>query len=203
MKDILFILDRAHGSDVKGKSSPDGTFKEWLYSKKTIDRLKSDLTKLGIPWDVTVVEDLEPGLTQRVIRANKLADTAKVAIMLSLHNNAGGGTGIELFTSPGEDESDKIAHIIGNRFIQDFKDIKYRLADNKQLDKESNFTVLVGTNRIKPKYKAVLTEFLFMDTEKDLALLKDDKIFEKYIDCLLYSIVEICKHYKFGNFLIP
>ena len=82
MKDLVFILDRAHGENVKGKSSPDGTFKEWVYSQKVIDHLKEDLTKLGIPFGETVTGKNEPGLTKRVIRANEIAKEAENAFLI-------------------------------------------------------------------------------------------------------------------------
>jgi len=202
MKDILFILDRAHGKDVKGKRSPDGKFLEWEYSQKTINKLQLELTKLNIPWVTTVDEPTEPGLAQRVIRANKLSEKAKLPILLSFHNNAGGGSGIEIFTNTEENEADKIAHIIGNRLIKDFVEIKYRKSDEGNLDKDKPFVILEGTKEIKPKYHGILLEFLFMDNVKDLEMLRDEKVFNRYIECILYAIVEICHKYKYGNFLI-
>lgn len=200
---ILFILDRAHGKDTKGKQSPDGSFREWEYSQRVVDAVAKELSKLSIPYAINVDTDKEIGLTNRVINANKLSKGIQHPILLSFHNNAGGGTGNEIFTSVGEDESDVIAHIIGERLIKDFGNLKYRKCEKGtgNLDKEKNFTVIAGNTHVKPIYSAVLIEFLFMDNPKDLRLLKDDSIFDKYIDSIIYAIVEICIHYGYGNFL--
>jgi len=203
MKNILFILDRAHGSNVSGKRSPDSSFIEWEYSEKTIQTLAKELDKLNIPYAFTVNNEFEPGLFARVTIANKLSKGVKTPILLSFHNNAGGGTGIELFTTVNEDESDKIAHIIGNRFIKDFKNVHYRKCEkgSGNLDKERDFTILAGNKHVKPLYHAVLTEFLFMDNTKDLLLLKSEVVFKKYIDTLLYAIFEIYQRYTSNNYL--
>lgn len=204
MKDkILFILDRAHGENTIGKQSPDGSFKEWKYSQRVVDAVATGLKQLSIPYATNVEGDREVGLSNRVRNANKLSKGIEHPILLSFHNNAGGGTGNEIFTSVGEDESDVIAHIIGKRLTKDFGDLRYRKCEKGtgNLDKEKSFTVLAGSPQVKPIYSAVLIEFLFMDNPKDLKLLKDDSIFYKYIDSIIYSIVEICIHYGYGNFL--
>ena len=202
-KSILFILDRAHGKNVKGKRSPDGSFIEWESSQQIINKVKKGLKFLEIPFAETVQEDTEPGLSIRVARANALTAGIDIPILLSFHHNAGGGTGIELFTSNGEDDSDKIAHIIGNRLIKEFPEVHYRKADNGGLGKDKDFTVIAGNKAIKPTYKGVLIEFLFMDNQKDLEMLKDKRMRGRYIDAILVAVCEICVFYKYKNFIIP
>lgn len=200
-EDILFILDRAHGYNVSGKQSPDGSFKEWKYSDKLIDKLIRGLNKLNIPNVETVPEDYEVGLIERVKRANKYSENTKTPIFISLHNNAGGGTGNELYIkrNPSKEEI-KIANIMSNRLIKDFPDIKWRQYTYDNLYKEANYTVLTGDKNNTPIYIPILVEFLFMDHKDDILLLKDDKILKKYVDSLLYGIVEICNYFGYGNF---
>lgn len=202
-KKILFILDRAHGEDVNGKSSPDKSFKEWEFSQKTIDTLIVEMDKLKIPYVLTVKEKNEVGLLERVKRGNNLSKGVELPIFISLHNNGGGGTGNEIFvkTNPNKDEI-TIANIIANRFKRDFPNLRWRQHTIDKLYKEANYVVLIGNKAIKPVYNGILLEFLFMDNNKDLEMLKDEKIFKKYIDTLLKSFVEICNHYKYGDFLI-
>ena len=38
-KSLCIILDPAHGNDVKGKCSPDGTHKEYLWSREICKRM--------------------------------------------------------------------------------------------------------------------------------------------------------------------
>lgn len=200
MEKLLFVLDRAHGKNVKGKRSPDGTHVEWEWSDKFVDSLAKDLTSLGIPWIETVPEDTEPGFTKRVRRANKFAKNAETTILLSFHNNGGGGTGLELFTSPGEDESDVIAEIIAKGLISDFPECRWRRLNKRELDKEANFTVIAGNKYIKPEYFSVLIEFLFMDHPLDLIKLKDPNYTKRFKESILYSIYKLCKKYGFNNF---
>lgn len=43
MRKLIVILDPAHGSDVKGKRSPDGTHLEYLWSREICKKLKDRL----------------------------------------------------------------------------------------------------------------------------------------------------------------
>jgi N-acetylmuramoyl-L-alanine amidase len=204
-KDILFILDRAHGKDVSGKQSPDGSFVEWVYSDKVVKSLIQEMNKLEIPNDVTVDDDYEIGLVNRVIKGNELSKETNKAVFITFHNNAGGGTGNELFIkrNPSDEEID-VANIMSKRLIYDFPEFKWRQHDPDLLYKEANYVVLAGSSKynIKPDYTPIYLEFLFMDHPDDLKMLKDEKIFKRYIDSLLYGIVEICDYYGVGNFKI-
>lgn len=201
MEKIIFILDRAHGVDVVGKASPDGTYKEWEGSKHTIQSLKENLVRLKIPYVENVTEDIEVGLSERVKRANKHSKDVEHAILLSFHNNGGGGSGNELFIKKTPSKKDiEIANIFADNLIKDFPDVKWRKTTAKKKYKEENFTVIAGNNSVKPLYNGVLIEFLFMDNENDLILLKDDEIQKKYTESILYSIVEVCKKYGYGDF---
>lgn len=202
MKDILFILDRAHGKDVKGKASPDGTHKEWEWSDKFIDILKDDLDKLKIPYVETVTEDYEVGLAVRVNRANEYAENVKYPIFLSFHNNAGGGYGNELFIKRNYNSDEvKIANIFIKNIKENFKENRWRTESNKHDYKLANFIVLAGTNKLIPKYNALLFEYLFMDNDKDLIQLKNKKSNIKFKDVIFKSIVDVCREYGYGNFL--
>ena len=57
-----------------------------------------------------------------------------------------------------------------------------------------------GNKAIKPTYKG---EFLFMDNQKDLEMLKDKRMRGRYIDAILVAVCEICVFYKYKNFIIP
>ena len=45
MRKLIVILDPAHGSDVKGKRSPDGTHLEYIWSREICKKLKDRLIK--------------------------------------------------------------------------------------------------------------------------------------------------------------
>lgn len=106
-------------------------------------------------------------LKSRVQIANKY--NSKETLFISIHCNAGGGTGFEIFTTVGKTKSDKLAQGIGEELLPLFGEYNVRfrkdLSDG-DLDKESNFYVLRKT-----KCPAVLLECGFFDNEVDYALL--------------------------------
>ncbi len=78
---------------------------------------------------------------------------------MSVHANAGGGRGWEVWTSPGQTESDVIATVVAEEFVKMFRGHNLRKdTTDGDIDKESKFYVLVKT-----KMPAILTENFFMD----------------------------------------
>jgi N-acetylmuramoyl-L-alanine amidase len=110
--------------------------------------------------------DSFPSLNQRATVANSLG-----AKLVSIHANAGGGTGFECFTTPGQTESDKLATALLAAYARESSGFegplpgRYDTKDGDP-DKESRFTVLTAT-----KGPAVLFELGFMDRESDLKLM--------------------------------
>ena len=205
MKDIIFILDRAHGKNVPGKSSKDGKFKEWKSSDKIVAILSEELDKINVPHINIVPEETEPGLTERVIRANKAANGYKYPVFISLHHNAHDrittARGNEIYVSRSASlRTKEIANIIAKNLKKDFPEIPWRQEWPDRLERESDFTVIAGTSKEKPEYNGVLIEFGFMSNDEDLKLLKDEKITKRYVDSLLYSITEICTYFGVGDF---
>jgi N-acetylmuramoyl-L-alanine amidase len=167
----MVLLDPGHGNNTFGKRSPlwsDGTqLFEWEFNRNIVKRINNELLRLDIKSIIIVPEAIDISLTVRCQRANKLAQKYPGSFLVSVHGNAGEnpneGTGWEIWTSPGETESDKIATIL-------FESAKVNLAGWKMRsdmtdgdpDKESKFAMLTKT--ICP---AVLTENLFYDNEDD------------------------------------
>ena len=65
MKQITVILDPAHGSDVPGKRSPDGTHLEYRWSRERVKSLRTKLKAKGYDVLVTTESETEPGLSRR------------------------------------------------------------------------------------------------------------------------------------------
>lgn len=188
MRKLVIILDPAHGEEVPGKGSPDGTHKEYKWSREICEKLKTHLTCLGFRVEITNPTDKEIGLSRRKEFASKVnTNPGEFKFLVSLHNNAAGmgndwanARGFEIYTSKGNTKSDEFAGVILNNLSKDFPDYK-----NRGL-KESNFTVLMGSG-----YSAVLIEWLFQDNKEDVALLKDCDINHKFIDSLIKSFLYI------------
>lgn len=164
------LLDNGHGGLIDGQYQTAGKRKDWgsgsiiyegEFNRAIVNGIIQELTFANIKYVNIAPEYWDVSLETRVRRANKYA--ARSSFYLSVHSNAGGGTGSEIFTSPGNTKSDKIATIFGHEYIEEFPDRRFR-ADfsDGDLDKEQRFYVLVKT--IMP---AILTENFFMDNREE------------------------------------
>ena len=169
MKPIV-LLDNGHGKETAGKRSPvwsDGSqLFEWEFNRDIVRRIAERLQADGIPYRILVPEENDISLTERAKRANEYAKEFNgKAYVLSIHANAGGGTGWEVYTSPGQTPSDAIATVFfeeaGREFVPDGWRMRSDYSDGDP-DKEAQFYILTKTT-----CPAVLTENFFMDTEKD------------------------------------
>lgn len=160
------LLDAGHGMSTPGKRSPDGRLYEWEFNRDIVCRIRPLLNKLKIDHVELVPETYDVSLKERCKRANQIHhENNGNTFLVSIHANAGGGTGWEIWTSPGQTESDVIAEFF-------FKEAELAFAPEWKMradksdgdsDKEAHFYILEHT--ICP---AVLTENFFMDTKKDL-----------------------------------
>lgn len=170
----MVILDNGHGLETSGKRSPlwpDSTqLFEGEFSRDITHRIHKRLTDLNIPCSILVKEARDIKLQTRCDRANAIYRMYPGSFIISIHGNAGGGEGWEVWTSPGETESDKIAtclynsakaFLVGYKMRNDYSD--------EDPDKESQFYILKKT--LCP---AVLTENLFFDDEEECRFMLSD-----------------------------
>lgn len=61
MRNIVIFLDPAHGSNVKGKCSPDNSHREYLWSRERVRNIKKVLESIGYEVFVTNDTDQEIG----------------------------------------------------------------------------------------------------------------------------------------------
>lgn len=109
------------------------------------------------------------------VRTEKINEIATIHDwVLSIHSNAGGGKGFEIWTSVGETYSDQLADIIASQYKAYFPQFKFRqdMSDGDE-DKEANFWMLRKTN-----CPSVLVENLFFDnyTEAKYLLSEDGQL---------------------------
>ena len=198
MKSICIVLDPAHGKEVAGKSSPDKTHREYLWSRERCRSIAIKLRAIGYEVYFTNTTDYEIGLSKRQRNALNVK-TDKKKLLLSLHNDAVGtdtswnnARGYSVWTTKGVTKSDECADIIIDQLREDFPDIKFRQYSPKKLDRdfEANFTVLMGSG-----YMAVLIEWLFQDNKEDVVELQDDQINRAYEDSIVKAIEKINDHF--------
>ena len=164
---MLIILDNGHGWNTSGKRSPvwnDGTqLLEWRFNRILVKEIKRRLDHLRIESIILVPEDYDISLKERCNRVNDIYKNRNDAILISIHANAGGGTGWEAWTSVGETKSDYYARVLYNSAGQYLRKWRIRTDfSDGDPDKEDQFYILKHT-----MCPAVLTENLFMDNEKD------------------------------------
>lgn len=167
------ILDNGHGIDTLGKRTPDDlgipVIEEWKFNRDIVERIAKLCGNEGIRYHVLVPESIDVSLNERCNRVNHLNFCKYVScFLLSVHANAGRGTGWECFTTKGETGSDSIASIIIEEFKKEFGSefpLRSDYSDGDP-DKEEQFYILRHT--VCP---AVLTENFFMDNAKDVALM--------------------------------
>ena len=186
-KNIMILLDNGHGKETPGKRSPvwkDGTqLFEWEYNRKVVDGIIKKLDEIGIKSVKLVPEDKDISLSERAARANKICQN-NTCILISVHCNAGGGTGWEVFSTTKKNNSDKLA----NTFIEVYKEL---FPDKKcRGHKESDFTVIYKSN-----CPSVLTENFFMDTESDCKFLMSDEGFNRIVDLHVNAIMKYIQEY--------
>jgi N-acetylmuramoyl-L-alanine amidase len=163
------ILGTAHLKSTLGKCSPDGKLREYAYSREIISAIKAILLDMGYQVFVDIEDDDLPvnqskELCLRCKIVNDLCKVYKDAIYVSIHVNAAGSdgkwhnaTGWEVYTTPGETKSDKLATYLYNAAKYNTKDKKMRTDySDGDPDKEAHLYVLKNT--ICP---AVLTENFF------------------------------------------
>lgn len=165
---LVPILDNGHGKNTAGKRSPvwkDGTqLFEYEFTRDIVRRIGEKLTAAGVKYRVLVPEVIDISLGERVRRANRIyEETNDKCFLVSVHANAGGGTGWEVWTSKGQTKSDAIATTFFECCHFQIPTAKMRkdMSDG-DVDKESDFYILAKT-----KCPAILTENFFMDDEID------------------------------------
>jgi len=168
MSNYHWVLDNGHSGMVngeyatKGKRSPvwpDGRQLFEGVSNRKIVRSIHELCQLaGVSSTILVPEEQDISLRERCRRTNVIA-SKDPSIFVSVHSNAGGGTGWEVFTTKGLTKSDHVATEFFNsarQFLPTFR-MRVDFSDDDP-DQEAQFYVLKHTT-----CPAILTENLFMD----------------------------------------
>lgn len=172
---MKILIDNGHGENTPGKRSPDGTFREYAYTREIADEVVRELAKRGYVAERIVKENLDVPLAERARRVNEVCARygANNVLLVSIHCNAAGNgewmnaRGWSAYTTKGKTKADELANrmydlaacfITGQKIRRDYSD--------GDPDWEENFYILSKT-----KCPAVLTENFFMDNKDDIAYL--------------------------------
>ena len=200
-KGMIPLLSPGHGGLVaglyttSGKRSPGGwpmgVLYEGAFNRWIINQLIQRCDEEQIPYIHIFPEYKEISPMQTLIvkkdRADEIFEQNRLVYMLELHANAGGGTGMEGFTSRGFTSADPIAELFLTNLAEDLGEHVLR-KDGKDgdLDKEAGFWILR-----KAKCPVFLFEVGFMDNRKDYDRLWSREFQSKVVESLLGTIKEL------------
>lgn len=206
---MIVLLDNGHGSLINGRYQTQGKRKDWQdngiiyegeFNRAIVNGIIEQLVYYKIPFVNIAPEYRDVRLETRVNRANKYP--TRSSFYLSIHSNAGGGHGSEIFTSPGNTKSDSIATIFGEEYKTIFPNRKLRTDfSDGDLDKERRFYVLTKT-----KMPAILIENFFMDNFeefKDILNTREgrQKVIEYHVNAIIRTKVEVFNEESPINFM--
>lgn len=195
MSKYLWLCDSGHGGNTVGgdyvtapakmyEHSPGEIFYEGVFNRQIKDLLMRKLWDENIDCIDVCPTELDVPLDVRVDVINDYCKHYENSVLISLHSNAGGGSGFEVWTSIGQTRSDTFAEILGRELVSGFRDIPFRSDTvDGDLDKESQFYLLKWT-----RCPAILPECLFFDNYNDYLLLIDPDFRLAYVHTLVNFI---------------
>ncbi|MGN1221524.1 MAG: N-acetylmuramoyl-L-alanine amidase [Candidatus Cryptobacteroides sp.] len=192
---MKILIDNGHGIFTPGKRSPDGQFREAIYTRQIARRIVADLQDRGQDAQLLVPEDDDINLAERCSRVNKqcLLHGNKNVICVSIHVNASGNgqnwgkpRGWSVYTSKGQTAADILADCLAEaaRKYLSNQTIRADWSDG-DIDFEEGFYILRHTS-----CPAVLTENMFMDNLQDLEFLESHSGQRAIIDLHVEGIIE-------------
>lgn len=176
-RSMIILIDNGHGKETAGKCSPDGTLKEWAYTREIARRVWEELLHRGHEAILVCPADQDMPLSKRVRFVNDIVkeEGKDNVLLVSIHCNAAGNgsqwmkaSGWEAYTSPGRTKADRLAECFYKHAEKELAaDFRVRVdRSDGDSDKEASFYILAKT-----RCPAILTENLFMDNRNDVRFL--------------------------------
>ena len=192
---MKILIDNGHGLNTPGKRSPDGKFREAIYTREIARRIVADLKDRDYDAELLVPEEDDVSLVERVRRVNAacfLLGKQNVILVIIHVNAAGNGskwlnaTGWSVYTCKGQTESDRLAEILCEAAIKNFpgRRIRTDFSDGDS-DWEESFYLLRKSHCV-----AVLTENFFQDCLSDVQYLQSRAGKQAVVDTHVEGIVE-------------
>jgi N-acetylmuramoyl-L-alanine amidase len=198
---MKILIDNGHGSNTAGKCSPDKRLREYAWSRDCAKRLVAALKKKGYDAELITPEAWDVKLQTRVSRVNNICKAvgARNCLLVSIHNNAGGGDGKwhdacgwSVFVSKNASEnSKKLARMLT------VEAMKRELMGNRSVPLQKYWTwswtdkdIYILKNTACP---AVLTENMFQDHKGDVDYLLSEDGMKELVDLHFVSIINYIK----------
>ena len=190
---ICIILGTAHGCDTSGKQSPDGSLKEYQWSREICKKVQKQLQEDGYRCVIDSLDINEIGLGNRAQIVNNYCNYFGTSncLYVSIHINAAGSQGkwmkangfeVHVGTNASEN-SKKLSSLLYKQAEKE--GLKVRRPLPKQDYWASNFTVLTRT-----KCPAVLIESMFQDNKSDVEYMLSKEGKETFVKMYYNAITE-------------
>lgn len=189
------LIDNGHGAETPGKRSPDGSLREYAYTREITIRVAIRLQQAGIDAIRIVPEETDVSLAERVDRANRAyAEAGKQAILVSIHCNAM-GSGAEWMPARGwsvfvggnaSQKSKRLARAMAQAALS--KKVKVRQPSRQVLYWTSDLYICRKTN-----CPAVLVENFFQDNREDVDFLLSEAGKQCVTDIIAEGIINYLK----------
>ena len=187
---MKILIDNGHGSNTAGKCSPDKRLREYAWSRDFAKRLVAALKKKGYDAELITPEASDVKLQTRVSRVNNICKAvgARNCLLVSIHNNAGGGDGKwhdacgwSVFVSKNASEnSKKLARMLT------VEAMNRELMGNRSVPLQKYWTWSWTDKDIyileKSACPAVLTENMFQDHKGDVDYLLSEEGMTELVD---------------------
>ena len=201
LKNMKVLIDNGHGSNTKGKHSPDFRLREYAWARDIAKRIETKLLALGYDARRIVKEETDIPITTRVSRINAVCSQvgSNNVLLVSIHNNAAGGDGkwhdargFSVFVSKNAStNSKKCASIfteeamtrkmMGNRSVPACKYWTWNWA-------KADIGILANS-----RCPAILTENFFQDNKEDVDYLVSENGKEEIVDLHVQAIIKYLK----------
>ena len=198
---MKILIDNGHGDNTPGKCSPDGRLREYAWSRECAKRLVAALKKKGYDAELITPEASDVKLQTRVSRVNNICKAvgARNCLLVSIHNNAGGGDGKwhdacgwSVFVSKNASEnSKKLARMLT------VEAMKRELMGNRSVPLQKYWTwswtnkdIYILKNTACP---AVLTENFFYTNKDNLRFIASDEGRTKIVEGHKRGIINYLK----------
>lgn len=191
---MIVLLDNGHGKETSGKRSPDGTLREYAWTRELASRIQKELIGSGIECILITPEEEDIPLNTRTKRVNQIISESgkntKEFCSISIHNNAAGSdgewhnaSGWSVFVSKNaSDYSKKLATIFAETSENDFG-LKTRKYSASELYWTQDLAICRDT-----KCPAILTENMFMDNKSDYEYLMSEDGKNELVDLHVAAI---------------
>lgn len=172
------LIDNGHGVNTAGKRSPDGSLREYKYTREIAARVVAELKKQGCDAEQLVPEEDDISIRERCRRVNEICSSegARNVLLVSVHCNAAGDGSVWMnargWSAHVSLNASTNSKIFARRLIAaaEGEGLKVRKYAQQVPYWPQNLAICRDT-----KCPSVLTENLFQDNREDVAFLLSDE----------------------------